>query len=83
MPPFRRKLGDLRPGAPVRAVVVLASGATRIDTALRVVHVPRILTDGTAAWFGELEEITEGGPTGDELILTPKKCATLSEFRPK
>ena len=57
--------------------VVLASGATRIDTALRAVHVPRVLTDGTAEWFSELEEITEAGPTGDELVLTPKKCATL------
>lgn len=57
--------------------VVLASGATRIDTALRQVHVPRVLSDGSAAWFGELEEITEAGPTGDELILSPKKCATL------
>lgn len=57
--------------------VVLASGATRIDTALRAVHVPRVLTDGTAAWFAELEEITEAGPTGDELVLTPRKVATL------
>lgn len=57
--------------------VVLASGATRIDTALRAVHVPRVLSDGTAAWYAELEEITEAGPTGDELVLTPKKVATL------
>lgn len=59
------------------ASVVLASGATRIDTALRTVHVPRVLSDGTASWFGELEEITEACPNGDELILTPKKVATL------
>jgi HK97 family phage major capsid protein len=59
------------------ASVVLASGATRIDTGQRQVHVPRVLSDGTAAWFSELEEISEAGPTGDELILTLKKVATL------
>jgi hypothetical protein len=36
--------------------VVLASGATRVDTPNRVVNVPRVLTDGQADWFGELEE---------------------------
>jgi hypothetical protein len=55
--------------------VVLASGATRIDTALRQVHVPRVLTDGTASWLGELDEVPEAGPTGDELLLSPKRSA--------
>jgi HK97 family phage major capsid protein len=58
--------------------VVLASGATRIDTPNRVVHVPRVLTDGTADWFSELDTITAGDPTGDELVLTPKKCAAIT-----
>ena len=31
--------------------------------------VPRVLTDGTASWYSELEEITDAGPTGDELML--------------
>ena len=44
--------------------VVLASGATRIDTPNRIVHVPRIKTDGTAAWFGEMETLTSTEPTG-------------------
>jgi HK97 family phage major capsid protein len=57
--------------------VVLASGATRIVTAQRQVHVPRVLSDGAASWYGELEEIDENGPTGDELVLTPKKVAEL------
>lgn len=62
------------------ASVVLASGATRIDTALRAVHVPRVLADGGADWYGELEEITENGPDGDELLLVPKKVATLTKL---
>jgi HK97 family phage major capsid protein len=60
--------------------VVLASGATRITTAMRLVHVPRILTDGTADWYNELEEITAGDPTGDELALQPKKVAAITRL---
>ena len=60
--------------------VVLASGATRITTALRAIHVPRITADGSADWFAELEEIDVGDPTGDELLLTPKKCAALTRL---
>ena len=60
--------------------VVLASGATRITTAQRVVHVPRIVADGSAGWFGELEEINVGDPQGDELVLAPKKCAALTKL---
>jgi HK97 family phage major capsid protein len=51
-----------------------------VDTALRQVHIPRVLTDGTAAWFGELDDIGDTGPTGDELVLTPKKVATLCKL---
>jgi HK97 family phage major capsid protein len=57
--------------------VVLASGATRIDTAQRQVHVPRVLSDGAADWYSELDQITETGPTGDDLVLSPKKVAAL------
>jgi HK97 family phage major capsid protein len=60
--------------------VVLASGATRITTAQRVVHVPKITADGSAAFYGELEEIGPGDPTGTELVLTPKKCAALTKL---
>jgi len=59
------------------ASVVLASGATRIDTAQKIVHVPKITADGSAEWYSELDEIAEDGPLGDELILTPKKVAEL------
>lgn len=62
------------------ASVVLASGATRITTAQRMVHVPRITSNGSADWFGELEDINVGDPTGDELVLTPKKCAALTKL---
>jgi HK97 family phage major capsid protein len=58
--------------------VVLASGATRITTGQKIVHVPRIRADGSADWYSELEEIGPGDPTGDELVLTPKKCAALT-----
>jgi HK97 family phage major capsid protein len=58
--------------------VVLASGATRVDTPYRVVHVPRIKTSGSAAWFSELETLNVGDPTGDELVLTPRKCAAIT-----
>jgi len=58
--------------------VVLASGATRITTGQKIVHVPRITADGSADWYSELEEIGPGDPTGDELVLTPKKCAALT-----
>jgi HK97 family phage major capsid protein len=58
--------------------VVLASGATRIDTPNRVVHVPRVKTDGTAEWFNELDVLNVGDPTGDELVLTPKKVAAIT-----
>jgi HK97 family phage major capsid protein len=58
--------------------VVLASGATRIDTIYRAVHVPRVKTDGVAEWFGELETLNVGDPTGDELVLTPKKVAAIT-----
>lgn len=60
--------------------VVLASGATRIDTANRVVHVPKITADGSAGWFDELEQINVGDPGGAELVLTPKKCAALTQL---
>jgi hypothetical protein len=49
-----------------QASVVLAGGATRVDTAQRQIHIPRVLTDGSAAWLSELEEFAETGPTGDE-----------------
>lgn len=58
--------------------VVLASGATRVTTAQKILHVPRILADGSAGWYSELEEIGPGDPTGDELVLTPKKCGALT-----
>jgi HK97 family phage major capsid protein len=60
--------------------VVLASGATRIDTIYRQVHVPRVKTDGSAGWYSEVETITAGEPTGDELLLTPKKVAAIAQL---
>lgn len=62
------------------ASVLLASGATEIRTTNRVVHVPRVLADGAAGWYDELEPITPDGPNGDDLTLEPKKCASLARF---
>ena len=59
------------------ASVVLASGATRITTAQKAIHVPKVTSDGSASWYGELEEIDEDGPAGDELVLVMKKVAEL------
>lgn len=57
--------------------VTLASGAMRIDTAAKQIHVPRITNDGGMDWYGELEEIDLDAPDGDDLVLTPRKAAKL------
>ena len=43
----------------------------------RIAHIPRILTDGTATWTAEGAEIASDAPTGDQLVLTPKKLANV------
>lgn len=58
--------------------VILASGATEIRTSAKQVHVPRITSDDGAGWYSELEEIDAGAPEGDDLVLTPRKCAKLA-----
>jgi HK97 family phage major capsid protein len=40
--------------------------------------VPRLSDSGDAAWYAELEEIGAGDPAGDDLVLTPFKCAALT-----
>lgn len=60
------------------ASVVLASGATEIRTDAKQVHVPTITDDGGVGWYAELVEIGPGDPTGQEVILTPRKCAALT-----
>lgn len=57
--------------------VVLMSGATRIDTFAKQIHVPRVTDDGTTGWYAELEDISNDAPDGDDLVLTPKKIASL------
>jgi HK97 family phage major capsid protein len=58
--------------------VLFASGARRIDTDAKQVHVPRLTSDGTVAWLDELEEIANDAPSGDDLVLTPKKVGALA-----
>jgi HK97 family phage major capsid protein len=58
--------------------VLLASGARRIDTDSKLIHVPRLSDSGAADWYGELETIGPGDPVGDDLELEPKKIAALT-----
>lgn len=61
--------------------VLLRSGARRINVVGAQAHVPRVLTDGTATFVAELAQIPSSAPTGDDLVLVPKKianCVTLS-----
>lgn len=57
--------------------VLLRAGARLIPIGGRIAHVPRVLTDGTATWTAEGAEITSSAPTGDQLVLTPKKLANV------
>lgn len=57
--------------------VALASGATRIDTSAKTIHVPRLTSDGSVVWLDELEEIVNDRPEGDDLQLTPRKVGAL------
>ena len=59
------------------ASVLLASGATELRTTAKALHVPRVTGDSTTGWYDELEPIGEGAPPGDEVVLTPRKVATL------
>lgn len=58
--------------------VLIASGATVIRTNNRVVHVPKITSDGGVGWYAELDPIGPGDPTGTDLKLEPRKVAALS-----
>jgi len=60
--------------------VLLASGATEIRTSAKQVHVPQITGTAATNWYDELEEIAEGCPPGGDLVLTPKKVATLCKI---
>ncbi len=59
------------------ASVLLRAGARLVPVRGRVVHIPRVLTDGTATWTAEGAEIASSAPTGDQLVLTPKKLANV------
>lgn len=43
----------------------------------RIANIPRVLTDGTATGTAEGAEIASSAPTGDMLVLTPKKLANV------
>jgi HK97 family phage major capsid protein len=56
---------------------LLRAGARFIPIGGRILHLPRTLSDGTASWTAELAEIASDAPTGDELVLQPKKVANV------
>ena len=56
--------------------VVLSSGLLRIDTTATEYHMP-LITGGTAGWYDDLDVISEAGAVADELIVRPKKVATV------
>ncbi len=57
--------------------VLLRSGARRINVVGAQAHVARVLTDGTATFVAELAPIPSSAPTGDDLVLAPKKLANV------
>ena len=59
------------------ASVLLASGATEVRTSAKMLHIPRVTGDTAVGWYAELDPITEADVPGDELVLTPRKVATL------
>ena len=58
--------------------VLLSSGATRVDTSNKIVHVPHFTDNGTADFYDELDQIGAGDPAGTDLELHPWKCAALT-----
>lgn len=57
--------------------VLLRSGANRVLTTGRVVHVPRLLVNPRATFIAELEEIRSDAGDADTLDLTPRKLGNL------
>lgn len=60
------------------ASVMIASGATVVRTANRVIHIPRVTGSGGVGWYPELAPIGPGDPVGDELVLQPHKIGAIS-----
>lgn len=60
-----------------RESVILASGARRIVTNAKSIHVP-VTGGANTAWLDELQEIPEDAATPSEVELTPRKVANLS-----
>jgi HK97 family phage major capsid protein/HK97 family phage prohead protease len=57
--------------------VVLASGVRVITTSNKTIKWPRLISDTTADFFDELEEITESDPGFDEWEISPKAIKAL------
>jgi HK97 family phage major capsid protein len=57
--------------------VTLASGASRIVGAGRIIHVPRLLADPAADWVAELTQLPSNAGDADTLVLEPKKLANV------
>ena len=57
--------------------VLLASGASQVVGAGRIIHVPRLLVDPDADWVAELTELPSNAGDADTLELTPKKIGNV------
>lgn len=60
--------------------VGLASGFTVIPTDRDEVHIPKITSDASAAFYNEGAEIDDSGPGLDEVVARPRKLAARVTF---
>src|SRR4051794_30389016 len=57
--------------------VLLRTGARLVPVRGRVAHIPRVLSDGTATWTAEGDEIGSSPPPGDTPDPAPTKLANV------
>jgi HK97 family phage major capsid protein len=53
---------------------------TAISTASETIRFPMLTADPAVAWYAENSEISLADPTTDELVVTPKKVAGLTQI---
>lgn len=56
---------------------LLKAGASRVVSASRIVHLPRLTVHPAASWVGEMTEIPSDAGSADSLVLTPRKLADV------
>jgi HK97 family phage major capsid protein len=63
---------------PVQQLSVALQAATLLSTASHEMRIPIVLEDVSSAWTAEGADITLDDPSVDEIIVTPKKLASLT-----